>query len=507
MQKAMMKDFLLAQISQETGKADLTQEYLFDQAYAAHRSGAILGAPQRLSVLSFVLRNLSDTECESLFPGEFDLRNSRQPAKLTSEALIKEIRAEGRGEAAESIRVIKERIKDLTGIHFTTFFDLDKWGTLKVVKLLYILKTKNPIRIFSLMEPPDEKGKPSMEVRDAHPLIGNERAANLISDLKALLSLEINPTRLNEIDEAFGQLDAINDIIERLVQSAVSASEGDYDTLIRRLDVLVNQLSVLKAAVVKVPKPVMPLAETLYIHCYAMEFVHLTQGTRFIATELIPKLAVVAVGSELSQLSRAIQGRSQVSTNDLCIPMSDFKGFVRRHEQAICASLTKAMGELVVHTDLETAMPHAEKLIRLWAVFSHTQGVLTVIKDFEVSPLIALAALAAICYELVHPTAYYPYWLGQEFDRGNVLSALNKVDLGSSMTMVPEEHNVFWIRRLQWFQYALVGQQDYLERRQKIEECLITCFEHLAKSYDTTAIIEHIDGCAWLSEQLSQFRN
>lgn len=288
-----MSKFILSQISQVTGKPGLTWEYLFDHTYAEHRSGTIIFECKRLSVLAFLLRNLSDAERERLFPGQFDMGNSHHPPKLTTEALIKEIRAERRGEAAESIRIIKKRIKDLTGIHFMTFFNQDKWGALKVVKLLYTLKIKNPVRIFSLLAPPDVKGRDSMEVKDAHPLEGNERAVYLISDLKALLSLEIGPVRLNEIDEAFGQLlDTINGIAEQFVQSAISASGGDHNILLRLLGMLLEQLSILKAE--DMPKQIIPLAETLYFHCCAMEFIHLIKATRFITTELMPKTEVVA---------------------------------------------------------------------------------------------------------------------------------------------------------------------------------------------------------------------
>ncbi len=160
------------------------------------------------------------------------------------------------------------------------------------------------------------------------------------------------------------------------------------------------------------------------------------------------------------------------------------------------------MGGTVAPKGIETATPYVEKLIRLWAAFKRPQGILAAIGDFEVSPLVALAALAAICYELEQSTHYRPYWLGQKFDRGNVLSALERIDLASSVTKVPEEHNTFWILRLTWFQYTLAGQLDFLERRQQVMECLITSFEHLVQSYDITAIRNHVVGCTLLCNQL-----
>lgn len=162
----MLKIAMMRAISQMTGKPSLTSDYLFDRAYAAHRSGVVLGGHGRLSILSYLLRNLSRDERESLFPGQFDIGSFQQPSKLTTAALIEEIRAEGHGEAAESIRIIKERIKNLTGVHFTKFFDQNRWGALKVVKLLYILKSKSSVRVFSLLALPGHKCKPSMEVRD-----------------------------------------------------------------------------------------------------------------------------------------------------------------------------------------------------------------------------------------------------------------------------------------------------------------------------------------------------
>ena len=494
----------MGEINQITGKLGLTLEYLFDDTYAEHRSRRILfaNANKNLSVLAFLLRNLSDAERELLFPGQFDMSNSHHPQKLTTEALISEIRAESRGEAAESIRIIKEGIKDLTGIHFKTFFNLDKWGTLKVVKLLYTMRSKNPVRIFSLLAPPSVKVKYSMEVKDAHPLDGNERAVYLISDLKALLSLEIEPARLNEIDEAFGPLlDIINGLAEQLIQSAISASGGNYNILIRQMDMLLKQLSILESE--EVSKQITPLAETLYFHCSAMEFTHLTKATSFITSCLMPNSStVVAIGTELRQLVQSIQGRCQASTNDKCIRVFDFNGFVSRHGESIFAALTTAMGGKIAHKDIEKATPYAEKLIRLWAVFKHPQGILTVTEDFEVSPLVALAALAAICYEFEQPTKYRPYWLGQKFARGNVLSALERIDIASLVTKVPEEYNTFWLLRLTWFQYALAGQLDLLERQQQLMESLITSFEHRVQSYDTTAIMKHVVGCTWLCDHL-----
>jgi aspartate carbamoyltransferase regulatory subunit len=498
----MMKNFLLAQVSQKTGKSGLSRSYLFDRTYADHRSGVILGSNQRLTVLSYLLRHLDECEREALFPGQFDLGNRLQPVESTTEALLKEIRNEGYGESEHSIRVIKEKIEELTGIHFTTFFQQDKGKTLKIVKLLYLLKTKNPVRIFSLLEPPEGDKKPSLEVKNAYPLKGNEKAAYLMADLKAHLALEITPARLKEIDVLFDQLrPTLDSIIQELMGCINSACHSNYEYLLRLLDVVKHQTALLLEGE-SAPAKLMPLDETLYIHCYVLEFLHFAKVNRYIISELAPNIVIEPIGPELRALSSAIQGKRQVSTNDQCISMSDFVGFTGKYEMEIRGALTKAMGGALSPKDYAKAVPHANKLLKIWAFFHHTLGIRTVDTDFLVNPLMALATVAAIGFEFPHPTSYYPYWLGQKNDRGNVISALNKIDLHSANSTVPEEYIRYWDHRLRWFQYALAGQLDALQGRYELTQCFVSGFESAVKTRDIELIRRRLIACAKLPQML-----
>jgi hypothetical protein len=495
----MIRSRLIRLLADETHKAELSRDLLFDSRYAKRRSVKIYDRPGQ-TVLRVLLQNLSEADRKSLFPGEFDMGSSRQPLELTTKAVLEELREEGRGEAMEHIRGIKEGIKKITGISFKTFSDQERCGALRVVKLLYILKTKNGVRIFSLLEPPGAEDKPSMEVKDAHPLVGNEGAVYVISDLKAFLALEIDSARLDEIDKAFDHLyERIDQITEKLIQREISVSGDDYDTLLRNLDTLHERLSVPKGD--DFPKQITPLVETLYVHCYAVEFINFIKVIRFITTQLMPKNALVPIGSELRKLTQVIQGRQHVNTNDNCISASKFKDFVSQHESDICSALTKSTGKRVALKEIKRATEDAEKLIRLWAVFLHPRGILTLDKNFDVSPLDALAALASIIHELKEPTRYLPYRLGQKNDRGNVLSALRGVNLTSSETTVAEEYNAFWILRFSWFKYAIAGQLALLKRRQQVRECFFTTFERLVQSYDIKAIQDHVDGASIYSAQ------
>lgn len=187
--------------------------------------------------------------------------------------------------------------------------------------------------------------------------------------------------------------------------------------------------------------------------------------------------------------------------------MSDFTDFTGKYEMEIRGALTKAMRESLSLKEYTKTVPHANKLLKLWAAFHHPLGIRTVVTDFQVSPLMALAAVAAIGFEFSHPTSYYPYWLGQKNDRGNVISALNKIDLRSANSIVPEEYIRYWDHRLRWFQYALAGQLEAFQGHNALTQCFVSGFESLVKTLDTELIRRRLIACTQLPQMLFEIQS
>ena len=488
------KKFLLQRASEAVGKpgAGLTRQYVFDPKHAVDRSlGAMLGKT-RMTVLQFLFDKLEPAERKSLFPQSFDLGNQQVPISPSKAALQIELETDPElklkdGENPEhALRNIKEKIKELTGYHFDKYFSQDAGKSLKVLKLLYLLNLHSEDRLFSLLSAPHGKRKPSLEVASPYPLAENMAAAALIADLKAHLTLELSTERRKEIDQVFeplrDQLDAIEAELIHLVRE-----RGGFDIYRNK-----TMLSVLDQALAQLDKPddiqplFLPLDEKLYVHCCALEIIHFAKAQHQLYEEHTPTLPVKPIGWQVRSLAAAIQGTEHATTYDGCIPINSFETVVRDHASTILKVLEDGLGYAVSMARYNKAIPLAVKLLRLWKTYGSELGIRAIFVDFDVDPLIALSALASVCHHAGPPaTKYRPYWLGQTNDRGNVITALEKIDFEHVKTTVPEEYNRFWIHQLQWFRHALAGQGPVYQHKVAITLHLADAVEAHIRLHDT----------------------
>ncbi|MBD8566168.1 hypothetical protein IFU01_18070 [Oxalobacteraceae sp. CFBP 8763] len=513
MQTEIIKEMLLQQAAEAVGRpgAGLTREYIFEPRYAAERSlGAILGAPRK-TVLQYIFDEIDNDERDRVFPDPFDLGNLKAPKNPTKAALRAELERssdlnrEEDEDPENALRYIKEAIGTLTGHHYDAYFEKDPGKSLKVLKMLYILNRKVPDRMLSLLKPPASAAEASLEVANPHPLEENIAASALLADLKGHLTLEMPAARRREIDELFDPLrDRIGSISSNLVKVAGARSRNERDRMQALLVLILQVLNQVKASD-DGPMILLPLDEQLYIHCWALEISHLVEVDRYLHEEKSPGLAVKEVGRQLRLLSVSIQGKANAQANDQCVPVSELETISVHHGPQIQAIIVESLGYKISATHFRKSIPLAEKLIRLWMGFNSSLKVLAFFKNFKIDPLMAVAAITSVAYHRQGRTKYRPYWLGQEFDRGRVIGALEKLDLGNSETEVEEEYNRFWTNQLDWFRYAMAGQLRSYELSSTINHHLLVVFERVARRHDTELLRTRLNRYTQLPAQVAVF--
>jgi hypothetical protein len=512
MQTEIITKMLLQQAADAVGRpgAGLTREYIFEPKYAAERSlGAVLG-DRRKTVLQFIFDEIG-AERVRIFPDPFDLGNFKEPESPTKAALRAELELSSdlglkeNEDPENALRYIKEAIETLTGHHYDAYFEKDPGKSLKVLKMLYILNRKVPDRMLSLLKPPAAAAEASLEVANPHPLEENIAASALLADLKAHLTLEMPAARRREIDEL---LDPLRDRIERirsdLVTVAGARSRNDPNRMQALLVLTLQFLNKVKASD-DGPMILLPLDEQLYIHCWVLEISHLVEVNRYLHEEKSPGLAVKAIGRQLRLLSASIQGKATGQTNDQCVPVSELEAILVHHNREIQTIMSESLGCKISATHFRKSIPLAEKLIRLWMGFKSPLQALAFFEDFKVDPLMAVAAITSVVYHRQERTKYRPYWLGQEFERGRVIGALEKLNLGNRNTEVEEEYNRFWTHQLDWFRHAMAGQLMTYELSSTINHHLLVVFERVARRHDTELLRTRLNRYTQLPAQVAAF--
>jgi hypothetical protein len=513
MQSKIIKEMLLQQAAEAVGRpgAGLTRDYIFEPAYAAERSlGAVLGRPRK-TVLQYIFDQIDSDERDRVFPDPFDLGNLKAPKNPTKAALRAELEGSSDLDREEdedpenALRYIKEAIGTLTGHHYDAYFEKDPGKSLKVLKMLYILNRKVSDRMLSLLKPPAAAAEGSLEVANPYPLEENIAASALLADLKAHLTLEMPSARRREIDELFDPFrDRIESISSNFITVVGARSRNDPDRMQALLGLTLQVLNQVKASD-DGPMILLPLDEQLYIHCWVLEISHLVEVDRYLHEEKSPGLAVKAVGRQLRLLSASIQGKTTGQTNDQCVSVSELEAISVHHDREIQTIMVESLGYKISATHYRKSIPLAEKLIRLWMGFNSPLKVLAFFQDFKVDPLMAVAAITSVAYHRQERTKYRPYWLGQEFDRGRVIGALEKLDLGKSKTEVEEEYNRFWTHQLAWFRHAMAGQLATYELSSTINHHLLVVFECVARRHDTELLRTRLNRYTRLPAQVAAF--
>jgi hypothetical protein len=252
---------------------------LRDARFAKARNAAVSSDSRRCTLLSVLLRDvLEDGERAKIFPFDFDLGNKRSvPAEECSfRALAEELSRElGREvKANDEFRTVRRRLAKITDRAESEHFRVNPSTTLKVIKLLFLVSETRKLRLFDLLEYPDQKRAVGLEFRDAYPHEKNEDSTWLISDLKAFLSAELNDERFAVIERIFSSLYAVVDrlskeITERLVAARIRRSDPVTIAVWAQLRAIVDGFTFDREL-----EDDVPLDEHLYIHLSGLEFAH-----------------------------------------------------------------------------------------------------------------------------------------------------------------------------------------------------------------------------------------
>lgn len=478
--KDLFRHMFETQIKKEFGDnaSFATREYVHDRKYRKHRvSGRIIGGgPEGVSQLYEIVHTLiTDEERGRIFPGAFDLGNFQDiPAERCKYVeLESEIYNETKIDPEEVLKTIKKRIADLLDKKFSNFFSKTPSKSLKVLKTLYRFQRDYRF-LFTLLAPPHKTGKPSFEIRDSYGIDGSNEEVEIISDLKTHLSFEIPRERLRAIISAYGQMRGVLDAIEEmLIQQATSQCGNN----LKKFELIVQYMSDCIESILKIEdrEPVeLPLDELLFTYLIQLEFSHHVAASSHLFDAVIANQPpFVESWSTIGQLmsNLGFQGISAQhfirSTDDL------IKDFTSGASSLINFYSTIFDREIDSAT-YSKALPLFEKLLK---VHSYSEAY----KNIRFT--IAIGAMALVLTELHESTPYKPYWYGQGNITGGLVEFLKSVRFEHINLDSPEGSTRYWTGRLDYFTYAMVGQETIYKARlifnKTINESIIRILETL----------------------------
>jgi hypothetical protein len=505
MHSAAVKEMLLQSIDELPGLKGkgLCREYLLGRQYAAHRIGRVVG-PKSRNVLQFLLDSPEEDERLRLYPENFDLGNMHSSGPATLAALKHELEPDKdkRTSALENFfRSARDHIPALTGHELAEYMELDSRKTLKVIKLLYQLNASTPVQLFSFLKPPSAARDASFEVATSHP-IEHDKAVSatvLLADLTTQLAVELSPETRDDIEDLYVTLREKIDGIESGILRVAMQRSGGKAARLEKLLALVRDMLARQALVDdnSAGRQLLPLDEQLCLHCHGLEFLNYAQAHRDLVT--MPALAgTTPIGANIASLDSAVLKYIKGRVNRPEIPLSKFVPFAQSHDQLLIAILSDYLGHKVRPSDYKEAVPLALRLIEIWVARVPGSGLLDLANDAIVQPMSLLAALAAVCHQQIEPTQYYPYWHAQPNDRGNVISALGKIDMRNFGSRVPEGFMRFWDHQIKWHGHALFGQQAIYEHKLAITQHFVVAFEHPVRSQNTDLLRKRIQDYAQL---------
>lgn len=504
-QPELIRKIVVDEIEKITGKPGegVTRDYLFHRDYASHRAHGTVHTPESRSVLQFLFETINEEERARLFPGIFDLGNLKIQGPATTRALMDEFEKEGRPDPTNFMRNARERqIAKLTGYPFNAYLDGDALKSLKVLKLLWLLNRGFSGQMFSYLTAPDSADEASLEVSRTYPMEVNAARSALLSDLATHLTLEMHQERRDDINKLFVNLrDMLDQVDAGFIGLAGTYSQGDPKKLEKLLALAIKMLDDYQPGNPVPAKPLfMPLDETLFVHCSGLEFLHFAKIYEQVVTVTTPTIEVHPLNGKLGCIEAAINAKMFRPSANPRIPLPAFEGFAREHTDAFIDLLKEGMGHEIQRKVFDEAIPRAYRLLSSWAAFNPRIGLGALLTGkAKIQPLEAAAALAAVCHQKINPTSYRPYWKGQQHDRGNVLSALDRIDPWHPKTTVEEEYFRFWDHQMKHFAHGFWGVPTLYRHKLTITQRLISAIEPAVRMRDTVLVRQRLAEYAQLT--------
>jgi hypothetical protein len=509
MQSNAMKSMLLYQIAQLPRLKDkgLCREYMLGREYAEHRIGRIVGRKSS-SVLQFLLDHLTEDERTRMFPGDFDLGNMNSSSPATIGALKNELEPDENCRTTGPENFFRDACKKvpvLTGHALGDYMEQDARKTLKVLKLLYQMNAASPVQLFAFLTPPGDDNAASFEVATTYPVKDEKAIAGtaLLADLITQLAVELPVERREEIEDLYITLREKVDKIENALFSAASQRSGGDFARLEKMLALVRDMLARQATTddIEAKPAFVPLDEQLCLHCNGLEFLNYAQAQRELTEKMTPTVKVKPPTGKLAVLNGAVRACTGDSARYPKLPLSMFVAFAHANAETLITILSDYLGHEIRAVHYVKAIPLALNLLEIWVAFGRADGLRALASDAPLQPTSMLAALAAVCHQLSHPARYRPYWQGQPNDRGNVITALEKIDIRNAKTRVPEGLMRFWDHHLKWHAHALYGQLSIYEHKLAITQYLVAALEHPVRCHNTDLLRRRLDDHVKLAAQ------
>jgi len=307
----------------------------------------------------------------------------------------------------------------------------------------------------------------SFEARDAYPIRTSEANTQLLNDLKAYLSIEIDNEIQDRIDCAFNSLiDRADDIRSHLDRVAYSAAKQSriaqaYKSIARWIET--EAVSTPSSASIRHSR----LDMDLYLHLNRFEFLHFS-GAHAEAREFArPPSAIASVRTEiieaLSALTGGIPTHHDTTLDDFWLEA--FPGVANQHSELFLNLIAKALGFRPSESDFERSVSLAHELLYRTRFFG--RGCLPGEK-FRVSFRNMVSALCATLQAIEFRTEYRPRVFRDNSQARSILTPLEssiKFDGDKPSKEIPEGYLQIWHNRREWVQHALEGEHDLAEAK------------------------------------------
>lgn len=503
----------LARLQEKAGVDPLSRDFIFHRKHVKDRHAPYPDDSSR-TWLSVLLREALTPDVRStLYPSRFDLGHpsgdTAQSAVLSE--LIQHLNAPSqptrkrRGDAnrfsKRDLNTTLKGLRQVTGRTLASTQSERPLINLKVIHLLYQLTRNRLSRLFQLIAPPEQVKEASrtppatLEFKDTWPDPRNADATLLIADLIAYLSVEIDDTRLAQIQAATPPLPELLLSLEKrdalLGRQLRNRSHGDphqeacaYRAMTAFIETYTPTAQVAQNR----------LDDALYTYLRTLRFRHYVGGFEQVMPLAAIKGSISPIGPEMSALCDQL-GRQRGCSIELHQPIlsiNAFPHFVTQWAPELFALIEGATG-LGRPRNVDRLFKQSTKLLNLYTYFHLGETD----RDAEwLSVWDCVAALCTVRHEQATKTSYRPYWYGQKFQGSNLLRHLNVHRCIESLYQddhVPHGANQILYLRFNTMHAAIIGLREIHEARMAFRLARLKQVARILRLQDVDLISEALN--------------
>lgn len=466
-------------LSNRLGINPCSYDFIRDPSYLEDRCSRVIGGQifDGQSVLKYLLHSgLTKEDRLRIFPGEFDLGNSRSiPDKdCTYDALCKELEGQRTSherfdnplEIADVMRLLRDT-SALLGHKPIKEQQVGSSQLFKVAKLLHSFKQrKGLLQLMSILRPPIAEAKTSLELTNPYQCGVDSVLRFQLTDLHAYLSVEISEERLADIDRTFGSVRAeLDKAIVEIEYVLKSVGNPCIEEVVQRYDIAFNQWASHRSPPMR---KLLRADEQLYVIMHVLDFLHFAKVENKLRNErlLQPSVTSISVAGDLAN--------SQILLQDLC--EHDVPDSVRQ----LLPLMNEATGEDISYRQFRDYLESAHIVLNHWVSLKQEPTALVVDK------LTVLAAIIVAREMRRNPAVYKPGLHGSVRGQSQSVKAAFKANRPVSSSHEEFERIVYYA--VHWTRYALSGQTAVLEAQLAFQMRLMNNAVSVLSTHDTSVM-------------------